>query len=226
MALLGQKMYFSGKSVVFGKRCCIRAKTLPIGKKWLYSRKSGSIRAKVVVFGKKLLYLGKVVVFGQSGCIQAKVVVFVQKWFFSGKSCCIRAKWFSLEKVNLFGKKWLYSAKWLYSKVVLYGQKWFYAGKSGCSMAKFYVFAFSQVFSLLCLLFAKQSILKSPVDTQISLQKDFYGHSSFYMDESQLLKMFLLKRASRHFVMSVRMKFQKSRYRTLPIVQPHSTLQV
>ena len=75
----------------------------------------------------------------------------------------------------------------------------------------FIVFAVSQAFSLLCLLFAKQSILKSPVDTQISLQKDFYGHSSFYMDESQLLKMFLMKRASRHFVMSVRMKFQKSR---------------
>ena len=199
-----------------------------IAEKWFYSGKSGCIREKVVVFGqsgciraRSGCIRAKVVVFGQSGCIQSKVVVFVQKWFFSGKSCCIRAKWFSLEKVNLFGKKWLYSAKSgsIRIEVVLFRQK-FVVGQS------FIVFAFSQVFSLLGLFFAKQSILKSPVDTQISLQKDFYGHSSFYMDESQLLKMFLLKRASRHFVMSVRMKFQKSRYRTLPIVQPHSTLQV
>ena len=35
------------------------------GQKRLYSGKSGSIRAEVVVFGKKWLYLGKVVVFGQ-----------------------------------------------------------------------------------------------------------------------------------------------------------------
>ena len=48
-------------------------------KKWLYSGKSGSIRAKVVVFGQNgciragLLYLSK------SGFIRAKVVVFVQK---------------------------------------------------------------------------------------------------------------------------------------------------
>ena len=156
------------------------------------------------------------------------MVVFGQNWLYSCKSGSIEAK------AVVFGQKWLYSSKvvvfeqsrCICAKVVLYGQKWFYSGKSGCSWAKFYIFAFSQFFSLLCLLFAKQSILKSPVDTQISLQKDFYGHSSFYMDESQLLKMFLLKRASRHFVMSVRMKFQKSRYRTLPIVQPHSTLQV
>ena len=33
--------------------------------KWLYSGKSGCIRAKVVVFGQKRLYSGKVVVFGQ-----------------------------------------------------------------------------------------------------------------------------------------------------------------
>ena len=38
-----------------------------IGYKWLYSGKSGCIRAKVVVFG-------------QSGCIRPKVVVFGQKW--------------------------------------------------------------------------------------------------------------------------------------------------
>ena len=49
---------YSGKVVVFKK-------------KWLYSVKSGCIRAKVVVsgkvvkFGQKWLYSGKVVVFGQ-----------------------------------------------------------------------------------------------------------------------------------------------------------------
>ena len=51
--------------IVFFESCCI-----PAG--WLYSAKSGYIRAKAVVFGKKRLYseknllnLGKVVVFGQ-----------------------------------------------------------------------------------------------------------------------------------------------------------------
>ena len=39
------------------------------GQKWLYSSKSGCIRAKVVLFRQKLLYSGKVVVFGKSGCI-------------------------------------------------------------------------------------------------------------------------------------------------------------
>ena len=42
------------------------------GRKWLYSGKSGCIRAKVDVFVK-------------SGCIRAKVVVFGQKWLYSGK---------------------------------------------------------------------------------------------------------------------------------------------
>ena len=35
------------------------------GQKWLYSSKSGSFRAKVVLLGKKMLFLGKVVVFGK-----------------------------------------------------------------------------------------------------------------------------------------------------------------
>ena len=61
------------------------------GQKWLYSNKSGCIRAKVVVvvrigcirtkwlhsdkvvvFGQKLLYLAKMVKFGPSGCISVK----------------------------------------------------------------------------------------------------------------------------------------------------------
>ena len=222
MLYLGNVVVFGLKLFQSGKSGCNRGKVVLFGQKWLYSGKSCCIWAKWLYSGKKWLYSGK------SGCIRAK-------WLYSGKSGCIRAK------VVLFRQKLLYSGKMVFfresesipEKVVVFGQKWFYTGRSGSIQAKvvvvgqsFIVFAFSQVFSLLCLLFAKQSILKSPVDTQISLQKDFYGHSSFYMDESQLLKMFLLKRASRHFVMSVRMKFQKSRYRTLPIVQPHSTLQV
>ena len=39
-----------------------------IGKKWLYSGKSGCILAK-------LLYSGKVVVFGKGGCNRVKLVV-------------------------------------------------------------------------------------------------------------------------------------------------------
>ena len=49
------------------------------GQKWLYSEKSGCIRAKLVVFV-------------QSGCIWAKVVVFGQKWLYWKKSGCSRAK--------------------------------------------------------------------------------------------------------------------------------------
>ena len=80
--------------------------------KWLYSKKSGCIRAKslcscksgfnrekVVVLGQKLLYLGKnccnwgkVVVFGQSGCIRSKVVVFGQTVCFWEKLVVIGQK--------------------------------------------------------------------------------------------------------------------------------------
>ena len=35
------------------------------GRTFLYSGKSGSFRAKVVLLGKKMLFLGKVVVFGK-----------------------------------------------------------------------------------------------------------------------------------------------------------------
>ena len=45
--------------VVFGKSAVLFVQ------KSLYSGKSGSIRAKVVVLGQKWLYLGNVVVFGQ-----------------------------------------------------------------------------------------------------------------------------------------------------------------
>ena len=49
------------------------------GQKWLYSEKSGCIRAKQVVFV-------------QSGCYWEKVVVFGQKWLYWKKSGSIRAK--------------------------------------------------------------------------------------------------------------------------------------
>ena len=71
------------------------------GQKWLYSGKSGCVRAKVVVFEKIVcipgmwLYSGKVVVFGK------KIVVIRQNCPYSGKSGCIWAKFF------LFGQKWL-----------------------------------------------------------------------------------------------------------------------
>ena len=64
-----------------------------VGQK-LYSRKSCSIRGKVVVFGQKLLYLCK------CGCILAKVVEF-------GQNSSIRADWLYLGKVVLIGRKWL-----------------------------------------------------------------------------------------------------------------------
>ena len=44
------------------------------GQNWLYSGKSGCIRAKVVVFGKRGCIWAKVVVLGQK-CIRAKVVL-------------------------------------------------------------------------------------------------------------------------------------------------------
>ena len=55
------------------------------GQNRLYSGKSGSIQAKVVVFGQKLL-------------CSRKVVVFRKKFLFSGKSGCIRGKWFYFGK--------------------------------------------------------------------------------------------------------------------------------
>ena len=100
------------------------------GQKWLYSCKTGSIRAKVVVLGNVVVIVqtrlisGKsdciwesvgiwaiVLVLGQSGCIGAKVVVFGQKRLYSGKSGCIRAK------VVVFGKDGCIGAK-----VVVFGQ--------------------------------------------------------------------------------------------------------
>ena len=62
--VFGRKWLYSGKVVVFGQGCCIRARLLYSGKV-VVSGKGGCIRSKVVVFGQKWLYSGKVVVFGQ-----------------------------------------------------------------------------------------------------------------------------------------------------------------
>ena len=88
-------------------------KVVVFGQKWLFSGKSGVIRAKVVVFrqknvvfGQELLYSGKLVVFG-------KVVVFGQKCLYSGKSCCIRESGIIPVKVVVFGQSGRIWAKWL-----------------------------------------------------------------------------------------------------------------
>ena len=73
--------------------CCIRAKVVLIGEKWLYSGKSGCIRVK-------WLYSDKVVVFKQSGCSREKALVF-------GQSSSIRAKWLYSGKVDVFEQMWL-----------------------------------------------------------------------------------------------------------------------
>ena len=64
--------------VDFGKSDCIPAEVVVLGQKWLYSDKSGCIRAKWLNSGK-------------SRCIGAKVVVF-GKVTVNGQSVCIRAK--------------------------------------------------------------------------------------------------------------------------------------
>ena len=90
----------------------------------------------MVVFGQKRLYSGR------SSSIWAKVVLFLQKWFYSGKSGsilatsgCNRAKrlfsgksGFIWAKVILFGQKWLCSTGWLYSvNVFVFDQMWLYS---------------------------------------------------------------------------------------------------
>ena len=99
-------VWYSGKVVVFGQSCCIRAKVVVFGQKWLYS-------SQMVVFGQKSLYSGKMVLFGQKWLYSGKLVVSGQNWYYLRKGDCIR------KKVVVFGQKWLYSGK-----VVVLGQKW------------------------------------------------------------------------------------------------------
>ena len=50
---------------MFALSGCFLAKINPFGQKLLYSEKTGSKRAQVVLFGQKWLYLVKVLLFGQ-----------------------------------------------------------------------------------------------------------------------------------------------------------------
>ena len=84
MVVFGQKWLYSGKSG------CIRAKVAVMAKPVVFVQ-SNCIRAKLVVLDKSAFFWVKVVVFG------AKVVVFGQKWLYPGKSGCVR------EKVVVFG---------------------------------------------------------------------------------------------------------------------------
>ena len=68
------------------------------GQKWLYSDKTSSVRAKVVVMGK--------------------VVVFVQKWLILEKSVCI---WESVGIWDLVVVFW--QSGYTRAKVVVFGQK-------------------------------------------------------------------------------------------------------
>ena len=71
--------------VLIGQNDCIRAKMVVFVQRWLYERKSGCIRTKVVPFWLNDCNWAKVVVFWQKLLCLGKVVVFGQKWFYSGK---------------------------------------------------------------------------------------------------------------------------------------------
>ena len=85
MVVLGQGGFYLGNLVVFWQ-------------KWVYSAKSGFIRAKVVAWGK--------------------VVKFGQNLLYSDKNGCIWVRRMYLGQYVVFGQQWLYS-----DKVVVLGQK-------------------------------------------------------------------------------------------------------
>ena len=62
MVVIGKKLLYSSKVVVYGQSGFIRAKLL--------------CSVQMDVFGSKWLYSSKVIVFGQGGCIREKIVVF------------------------------------------------------------------------------------------------------------------------------------------------------
>ena len=66
MVVLGQKLLYSGKLVVFWA-------------KWLYSDENGCFQEIVVVFGKVVVVGQKLLYSGKNDCTLAK-------WFYSGKS--------------------------------------------------------------------------------------------------------------------------------------------
>ena len=73
------------------------------GQKFLYSGKSGCIRAKLLYWGKSGCIPENVVLFDQGGCIWAKVLVFGLKWLYRECVVELRKKWFSSGKESLFG---------------------------------------------------------------------------------------------------------------------------
>ena len=77
-AVFGQSDCIPTKIVEFLQTGCTWAQVVVFGQKWLYSCKSGFIRAKTVVFGQKVLYSGKWLYFSKGGCIGAKMDVFMQ----------------------------------------------------------------------------------------------------------------------------------------------------
>ena len=77
------------------------------GQKMFYSGRSGSIRAKLMLFG-------------QSCCISATVVLFAKKWLYSGKSSSIRAISCIWEKIVVFGQ-----GGCMLEKVFVFGQNLF-----------------------------------------------------------------------------------------------------
>ena len=79
-----KKWLCSGKEVVFGNCCCVRAEMVELGQSGIILEKS-LYSAKVVVFVQKLLYMDKsgsirqmLLYSGKSKYIREKVVVFVQ----------------------------------------------------------------------------------------------------------------------------------------------------
>ena len=68
------------------------------GQKWLYSKKSGCIRAKVFVFGQSCLIR-------INWLYSVKIVVFRQKWFYSGNKVVFG------KKMVLFGQSGIIQAK-------------------------------------------------------------------------------------------------------------------
>ena len=71
MVVFGQTVLFCAKVVVFLKCGCVWAKWLRLGKNG-FIRESCCIWAKVVVFGQKWLYSDNAIELGRIGCFRAK----------------------------------------------------------------------------------------------------------------------------------------------------------
>ena len=111
------KWWYSRKEWWYsGAKSFILAKVVVFGQKWLYSGKSGSIRANLLYSDKVIVFLAKSIAFGWTSA--KNVVVFrsksgcfrVKSGFTREQSGSIRAKVVVFRaKVVLFGQKILYS---------------------------------------------------------------------------------------------------------------------